>query len=670
MTAVASAVFPEFCSAGLWPGVGSDVASALADAGIDQPSAVTEHALAALPGVTDKRARTLYSAWIGAQHAYDLAAILLPHGLPLAWTRRLLDRLGDGAAGLLSADPWQLLVLSDVSVPVADQFARAREPDVLPTDQRRRSALVVRALRVEARAGHTVAPISLISGELTRHGLRGPDEAVLAAQAAAAAGMAREVAEGAEGGRPWVSLTTLARAEESVAAHLARLEQSAQSLASAEALRTAGTAVQSRLDETQQAAVTAALNHGVSLLTGGPGTGKSRTIAALVQLCDQVGAEVALAAPTGRAAKRLAELLADASVSQDSDTPDAEAMTIHRLLGARLISDGEDGGTRSVFDRDADDPIEADMVVIDETSMLDAELAAALMNAIPSGAHLLFVGDPAQLPSIGPGRVLGDILAAGRYPVTELTTLYRQEAGGAIARLAAAVRDGELPPVDRQGSEVVVVPTADSAHATHRVVQLVTDSIPRVFGVQPDGIQVITPVHRGPAGTAALNEALKAKLNPGPHVGRKSVRGFDIGDRVVATANHFDADPNGYANGEIGTVIDADRRSLVVEFGSGPAEISGKALGDLLHGWAITVHRAQGSEWDAVVAVFPPEAGRMLSRPLVYTALTRGRMHLSVVHAAGRALSHAVRRIGARPRRTRLTALIAANDVIPDSSTG
>lgn len=293
-------------------------------------------------------------------------------------------------------------------------------------------------------------------------------------------------------------------------------------------------------------------------------------------------------------------------------------------------------------------------MVVDEASMLDVELADALLSACADGTHLVLVGDAAQLPSIGPGRVLGDVIDSGRVHVTELSTLYRQAAGGSIARLATAVRSGELPAVADPTREVVIVPARGSADAAHRVVQLVTDSIPRVLGVPAGQVQVVTPVHRGGAGTQALNAVLKAQLNPGSGRGR-----FDVGDRVVATANHLEAEPCGYANGEVGVVdeIEPDG-TVVVEFASGPAAVKGKALADLVHGWAITVHRAQGSEFPAVVVVLPPEAGGMLSRPLVYTALTRAQRHLSVVHAAGPALARAVRQIGTLPRRTRLVALL------------
>jgi exodeoxyribonuclease V alpha subunit len=370
----------------------------------------------------------------------------------------------------------------------------------------------------------------------------------------------------------------------------------------------------------------------------------------VVRAAERSGKSVALAAPTGRAAKRLAELC------------DAEAMTIHRLLGAQPRTSGESGEVdfSAGFARGADWPLDQDLVVVDEASMLDVELAAALLQACADGTHLMFVGDSAQLPSIGPGQVLADVIASGTVPVVELQTLYRQEAGGAIARLATAVRGGQLPAVDAADREVVVVPARGSADCAHRVVQLMTDSIPRALGIDTDQIQVVTPVHRGPAGTIALNEALKARLNPAPL--RKVAGRFDPGDRVVATANHLEATPTGFANGEVGTVTGVAGKVVTIDFGTDSpalAEVSGKMLADISHGWAITVHRAQGSEFRAVIVVLAPEAGRMLSRPLVYTALTRAQRHLSIVHGAGPALLRAVREIGAKPRRTLLAAALA-----------
>ena len=492
---------------------------------------------------------------------------------------------------------------------------------------------------------------------------------------------------GAGGGAPGtlLALTQYAIAEESVAEGLQRLAATAGPLPGERGGAAGSHAGDVELDDRQRAAVVAVADHGVSVLTGGPGTGKSRTVAAVVSLAAQAGLRVALAAPTGRAAKRLEELAG------------APATTLHRLLGAQgrgvarsgaadaggtgglFTGAGPDGAAGAegagfpaspggpggpgtpgeaggrdgswVFARGEEWPLDADLVVVDESSMLDVELAAALVEACADGTRLLFVGDPAQLPSIGPGRVLADIIDSGAVPVTELTTLYRQRDGGVIAKLATAVRGGELAAVHSPEHEVVVVTARGSAEAGHRVVQLVTDSIPRALGIATADIQVVTPVHKGPAGTIELNRALKEKLNPGPG----AYRGFDPGDRVVAIANHAD---EGFANGEVGTVAGTADDGLTVSFSGVPVTVPVKVLGDLRHGWALTVHRAQGSEWPAVVAVFPAEATGMLSRPLVYTALTRAQQHLSVVHGAGPALARAVRTIGERPRETRLAPLL------------
>ena len=640
-------VFAEFCAAGLWPGVGAVVAGQLAQAGITGPADVTAGKLAALPRMTDRRANRLVTSFVGATHLYELAELLVPQEIPARWALRLTDSLDFAdAAQALRTDPWRLLLLPDATVAQADRLARSIEPDVRRDDPRRGRALVAWTLARFARDGHTASPESMVAGALRPFGV----DARSALDAAVAAGTVVSVTDPTDptaSDEPWVSPKALADAESAVATHLARLIGSASSLAGERAIKgvLSGLASEtdgSGLDAVQAGAVGLAAAHGVSLLTGGPGTGKSRTISAIVALCSKVQASIALAAPTGRAAKRLEELAG------------SNATTIHRLLGARPVSDS--GSRASVFEHDADNQIEADLVVVDEASMLDVELAAALASALRDGTHLVIVGDPAQLPSIGPGRVLGDLIDSGTVPVTELRTLYRQTEGGTIARLATAVRAGQLLAVDDPSHEVVVVPARGSEDAARRVVQVVTDSIPRVFSSSGDQIQVVTPVHRGPAGTQALNRALKAVLNPGTG----TVRGFDAGDRVVATANHLDAEPTGYANGEVGTVVSTGDNTLRVAFTGGESEISGKSLADLLHGWAITVHRAQGSEWEAVVAVMPPEAGSMLSRPLVYTALTRARRHLTVVHAAGPQLAHAVRQIGSLPRRTRLESLLRA----------
>ena len=623
-------VFAAFCAAGLWPGLGRTLAGALAGAGIEGPADVTATNLGALPKVGPTRAGRLLSSFVAAGPVYEVADLLVPADVDVRVAGRVVDALGPPAPRLLREDPWQLLAIHGVTPGDADRVARRAIPGVRRDDPRRGRALVGYVLTRIAREGHTVAPREDVLHALTEFGV---GDAVAAVAAAVESAVVVEVDDG-----DVLGLARFAEAEDGIGQGIARLVATAEPIKADPKRSAAGP-----LDDAQRAAVSAALQSGVSVLTGGPGTGKSRTVAAIVSLAEHVGRSVALAAPTGRAAKRLQELC------------EAPASTIHRLLGAQPRQFGEnvifDGG----FARGEDWPLDEDVIVVDEASMLDVELADALLSACADGTHLVFVGDAAQLPSIGPGRVLGDLIDSGRVPVTELTTLYRQAEGGSIARLAIAVRGGDLPPVDDPTREVVVVAARGSAEAAHRVAQLVTDSIPRALGIPADQVQVVTPVHRGAAGTLALNAVLKAKLNPGT-----GQRRFDVGDRVVATANHLEAAPFGYANGEVGVVAEVERDGTVtVEFASGPADVKGKALADLVHGWAITVHRAQGSEFPAVVVVVPPEAGGMLSRPLVYTAMTRAQRHLSIVHAAGPALARAVRQIGTLPRRTRLQAMLA-----------
>ncbi|NEM08304.1 AAA family ATPase [Geodermatophilus normandii] len=637
-------VFGAFCTAGLWPGLGKRAVAELPGAGITTPDDVTAAKLLKMPRVGKQRAERLFSSFLSAAPTYEVVRLLVEAGLEAKLASSAADALGDAAARRLRDDPWALLGLNNVRLGDADRLAISLLPGADRQDSRRGRAIVVMTLRTAARDGHTVLPADLVVAALRAEGVADPAAAITAAVESADVldheppepEWDEDSGEEPPGPDPALRTLSLARygmAEEEVAEGVARLAATAERIADPAAVRS----VSKGLDEAQKQAVAQVLGAGVSLLTGGPGTGKSRTVAAVVRLLRAKGTEVALAAPTGRAAKRLEEL---------TDHP---AVTVHRLLQAQ----GFGGG----FARNEEWPLDADVVVVDEASMLDVELTSALIEACPDGTHLLLVGDPAQLPSIGPGHVLGDLIDSGAVPVTELTTLYRQAEGGAIARLASAVRTGELPPVDSPDREVVVVPASGSGEAARRVVQLVTDSIPRALGIEPRNVQVVTPVHRGPAGTIELNKALKEKLNPGDG----TVFGFDVGDRVVATANHLDLEPIGFANGEVGVVTGTGEGTLDVAFASGPVTVPGDALPDLKHGWAITVHRAQGSEWPGVVVVLPPEAGGMLSRPLVYTALTRAQQHLSIVHASGAALARAVREVDVRPRRTRLAQLLREN---------
>jgi exodeoxyribonuclease V alpha subunit len=685
--AASGEVFGEFCAAGLWPGLGRGMAAKLATAGITKPADVTAGRLELVEGIGPKRAEKLAAAFANARPAYEAAELLAGCQVPAKFAGSAVACLGPSAASQLREDPWRLLSLPQIRPDQADWFARKLlEDGPDPQDLRRGRALVTHLLASAARDGHTAVASETITRALGRFRVEDAAAAVEAAiddgtvlpfgpelDAEAEAVEADEGLDAEPGAPTLLALGRYAIAEESVAEGLQRLAMTAEPLDPEESTGESASPREVELDDRQRAAVAAVTEHGVSVLTGGPGTGKSRTVAAVVALASRRGMRVALAAPTGRAAKRLEELAG------------APATTLHRLLGAQssamnrsatepsadgLFGGPDQAGTAAsagasaalegtwAFSRNEEWPLDADLVVVDESSMLDVELAAALVDACADGTRLLLVGDPAQLPSIGPGRVLADVIESGVVPVTGLTTLYRQREGGVIAKLATAVRGGELPPVESPDREVVVVTTRGSAEAAHRVVQLVTDSIPRALAIACADVQVVTPVHKGPAGTVELNKALKERLNPGPG----AHRGFDPGDRVVAIANHAD---EGFANGEVGAVTGPGSEGLTVTFSGVPVNVPFRLLSDLRHGWALTVHRAQGSEWPAVVAAFPAEASGMLSRPLVYTALTRAQRHLSVVHGAGPSLVNAVRTVGEQPRTTRLSGLLS-EDGLPE----
>jgi exodeoxyribonuclease V alpha subunit len=579
----------------------------------------------------------------GPDRLQETARLLASCQVPERLAGPAVAVLGAGADQQLREDPWRLLLLPQIRPDQADWFARRMlGTGAAPQDPRRGRALTGYLLRRAARDGHTAVPAGVIAAALAKLRIEDPAQAVEAAVDEGTvlpfstvlpldAPDAPDAPDG-DGDGVVLALARYAMAEDAAAEGVQRLAALAEPVPGAADLVLGDE--DNPIDEAQQQAVRAVAEHGVSVLTGGPGTGKSRTIAAVAAMAAGCGLRLALAAPTGRAARRLAELAG------------APATTVHRLLGA------QGGPGRWLFTRSEGEPLDAGLIVVDEATMLDAELAAALVEACADGTRLLLAGDPAQLPSIGPGQVLADLIESGVVPVTELTRLYRQREGGDIAGLATAVRGGTLPRVESADHEVVVVPVPDSRSATHRVIQLVTDSIPRALGIPAADVQVITPVHQGPAGTADLNRALKQRLNPGP--GQHA--GFDPGDRVVAVASH-----QGFSNGDTGTVTGPGEGGLLVEFPAGPVCVPDQLLSELRHGWALTVHRAQGSEWPAVVAVFPAEATGMLSRPLVYTALSRAQRHLSVVHGAGPALAGAVAGSAAQPRVTRLAGLLAEN---------
>ncbi|MFD8027105.1 helix-hairpin-helix domain-containing protein, partial [Streptomyces lavendulae] len=544
-------------------------------------------------------------------------AVLTRGGAPEALAGAAAEALGEGAADLLAEDPWRLLAVPGVRPAQADGFAQALlGPGAGPADERRSAALLGWLLDQAALKGHTALEAPVLEKALAQYGVPAPAEALEAAigegavlvfheplgepgpQAADAGGDGEE--DEPQPVRILVGLEEHALAEESLADGLARLTGTF-----------AGPA-----DWSEAAS--------------GPGAELVRAVAAH-GLVTHTGGEAARAEPLAllAAARKLglrAVLAAHA--------PTGEAVGV-----AGLLSGAQGPG------RDADGRFDLDLLIVLDAPQLDVETAAALVESVPDGARLVLSGDPGVLGSAGPGRVFADVLAAHACP----QVVSRTPDPGPLGELVSGIGVGELNQVEAPGKEIVIVPVRDAGEAVHRTVQLVSESVPRAFGIPADAVQVITPGHGGAAGTRALNAALKERLNPGP----RRFGGFDPGDRVVHVPAPGRAVP--------GRVVSADAQGLHLEVAGARVVVPKERVESQVRlGWAVTAHQAVGARWPAVVVVLPGDAAQALSRDWVYTAFGRAERHLSVVHGVDQALPRAVAEVLPKPRTTRLTGLLRA----------
>ncbi len=392
-----------------------------------------------------------------------------------------------------------------------------------------------------------------------------------------------------------------------------------------------------QLTDQQKSAVKMALTEKVCILTGGPGTGKSTITASVIKLLQTKGGSVLLCAPTGRAAKRL------------NETTGQEAKTIHRLLEYKPAQS-------TPFVRDQTNPLDSDLIIVDETSMVDILLMNHLLNAIDAGCHLLLVGDADQLPSVGPGSVLRDLIGSGVIPVTRLDTIFRQSEDSFIIVNAHRINCGEMPLFDRNAKDFFLFSESDAEKAADWVVDLVSERIPSKFGVKPlEDIQVLTPMHRGAAGVIELNQRLQARLNPPSprkpeyHHGQRVLR---VQDKVMQIRNDYD---RLVFNGDMGIISEIDLENQVAKVLVDGREVIYEftQLDELVHAYAASIHKAQGSEFPVVVIPLLTEHYRLLQRNLLYTAVTRARQVVVLV-GSRKAIGMAVRNDRIAGRNTRL----------------
>lgn len=656
----------RYLGSGLIRGIGPTMAERMVEHfGVDILTVIdtAPHRLVEVHGLGPKRTARIAQAWEEQKAIKEVMVFLAGVGVSTSLAVRIYKKYTDTSIEVVRTEPYRLA--SDVwgiGFKTADTIAQAVG---IPHDSPERiKAGLQYTLSQAADDGHCYLPEpTLIADATTILDVPGDLIGPCLEQLVAQEGVVREQVDPApdgEVGVPAVYLLPFHRAETSLATGLlGLLGTEADRLAGFrdvdwdKALAWLRTRTGQDLAAEQQQAVHLALTSKVAVLTGGPGCGKSFTVRSVVELARAKGATVVLVAPTGRAAKRLAELTGH------------EAATVHRLLQLRP-------GGEAAFDRDT--PLQADLVVVDEASMLDLILANKLVKAIPPGAHLLFVGDVDQLPSVGAGEVLRDLLAAESIPRVRLTHIFRQAAQSGIVVNAHRVNAGTPPHLsgfpDFYWFDADPPADADPAAAADRnpaeetaalVVDLVARRIPQRFGLDPvRDIQVLTPMHRGPAGAGNLNTLLQDALTPyrdGAPERRYGGRVFRIGDKVTQLRNNYDKGTAGIFNGTVATVtgLSLQEQTLTVLTDEDESiDYDFAELDELAHAYAVTIHRSQGSEYPAVVIPVTTSAWMMLQRNLLYTGITRAKK-LIILVGSRRALAQAVRTPGTGRRHTALT---------------
>ena len=392
------------------------------------------------------------------------------------------------------------------------------------------------------------------------------------------------------------------------------------------------------LDEMQKQAVASAAQHGLFILTGGPGTGKTTTINAIIRYFEEEGAELRLAAPTGRAAKRMTEATG------------YEAQTIHRLLELNGLPEGEQEGRAVHFDRNSENPLEADVIIIDEMAMVDISLMYSLLLAVTAGTRLILVGDENQLPSVGPGNVLRDIIRSGCFPVVELKKIFRQASESDIVVNAHKINRGEQVTINNKSRDFFFLKRYDADIIIRVVIALIQEKLPRYVDAKPYEIQVLTPMRKGLLGVERLNQILQRYLNPPDEKKKEKEIGqrlFREGDKVMQVKNNYQLEWEilgrykipvdkgaGVFNGDTGimTEINEFAETATVEFEDGrQAQYSFKQLEELELAYAVTIHKSQGSEYPAVIIPILSGPRMLMNRNLLYTAVTRARKCVTVV---------------------------------------
>ncbi|MFD7477916.1 ATP-dependent RecD-like DNA helicase [Streptomyces sp. NPDC059837] len=659
----------RYLGSGLVKGIGPIFADRITQHfGLDTLQIIEEEPkrLIEVPGLGPKRTKKIAEAWEEQKAIKEVMLFLQTVEVSTSIAVRIYKKYGDASISVVKNQPYRLAAdVWGIGFLTADKIAQSVG---IPHDSPERvKAGLQYALSQSADQGHCFLPEEQLIADAVK--LLQVDTGLVIECLAELAeptvdesepggvrepGVVRERVPGPDGGPETVTAVYLVpfhRAELSLSAQLLRLLRTTEDrmpgfhdVAWDKALTWLKGRTGAELAPGQEEAVRLALTKKVAVLTGGPGCGKSFTVRSIVELARAKRAKVVLAAPTGRAAKRLAELTG------------ADASTVHRLLELRPGGD-------AAYDKDR--PLDADLVVVDEASMLDLLLANKLVKAVPPGAHLLFVGDVDQLPSVGAGEVLRDLLAdQSPIPSVRLTQVFRQAQQSGVVTNAHRINSGQHPVTDGMKDFFLFVED-ETEEAGRLTVDVAARRIPAKFGLDPRrDIQVLAPMHRGPAGAGTLNGLLQQAITPGrPDLPEKRFGGrvFRVGDKVTQIRNNYEKGENGVFNGTVGVVtsLDSEEQRLTVltdEDEEVPYDFD--ELDELAHAYAVTIHRSQGSEYPAVVIPVTTGAWMMLQRNLLYTAVTRAKK-LVVLVGSRKAIGQAVRTVSAGRRCTSLAYRLA-----------
>jgi exodeoxyribonuclease V alpha subunit len=631
----------RYLASGMIKGIGPHLAKQLvARFGLEVFEIIEKHPkrLREVEGIGTGRQKMITSAWHDQRIVRDIMVFLQGHGVTTSRAFRIYKTYGEQAIQKVKEDPYRLARdIWGIGFKTADSIAASMGID--KESPRRAEAGIEYVLQELTTEGHCAFPRDKLIDK-TAELLEIPREIVdKAIETILAEGrLKQELCQG----ETLVYLSWMYEAERRLAMHLVEQcggDHPCPSVDAAKAIEWVEARIGLTLADGQRDAVRQALASKVLVITGGPGTGKTTLVNAILKIHQVKKLRVVLCAPTGRAAKRLTE------------TSGCEAKTIHRLL--------EVDPATGQFKHDGRNPLEGDLFVIDETSMVDIMLAHYTIQAIPPKAALLIVGDVDQLPSVGPGCVLRDIIDSGAVPVCRLTQVFRQAAQSAIITNAHRVNHGEMPVFPRgrvqdpASTDCYFVQAEEPERAVEVIVKMVRESIPQRFGLRSmDDIQVLTPMHRAELGARNLNLVLQAALNPtGPSI-QKFGWTFRAGDKVMQLVNDYDKD---VFNGDIGRIVSIDEhdQQLVVRFEGREVTYDPGELDELSLAYATTVHKSQGSEYPAVIVPVHTQHYMLLQRNLLYTALTRAKRLLVVVGSA-KALAIAVKRAEAGKRITML----------------